>query len=131
MAVPPSRLPARRWRFYRTERGADPVRAYLAALPAADRAVVKAQMKRVREDPRAGRHLAGGIYEVRASRGGRAHRVTFVREARANQVLLAVDAFLKTTARTPPGRIRLAGQRATEWRQRGQRMRRAGEGRQR
>jgi phage-related protein len=76
-------------------------------------------MQRVRDDPRSARHLAGELYEVRAARAGQAHRVTFVREGRRKQVLLAVDAFAKTTQRTPADRVRVGLERAREWRARG------------
>jgi phage-related protein len=76
-------------------------------------------MKLVRADPRAARHLGGHLYEVRARRSGRAYRVLFVTEGRRQQVLVAVDAFHKTTTRTPPARLRVARERAREWRSRG------------
>ena len=137
--LPPSRLPTsrgpasgppsspdrspvpdlrRRWRYYRTDHGHDPVRAYLESLPFPDRAAVKARMRVVRDEPRAARHLAGDLYEVRAAREGRAFRVVFVREGRAKQVLLAVAGFTKTTSRTPPQVLDVAHARARAWRER-------------
>lgn len=64
------------------------------------------------------RHLKGDVYEVRAARAGRAWRVLFATENESSQVLLAVTAFEKKTAKTPPAELALAERRLRDWRSR-------------
>jgi phage-related protein len=45
--------------------------------------------------------------------------VLFSPEGRAQQVLLALEAFAKKTQRTPPRTIELAERRLADWRSRG------------
>jgi len=113
-------MPRRRWRYYRTSGGSEPVREYLASLDAEDRDMVRAAMALVaQEGQRSARHLRGDINEVRAARKGRVFRVLFSAEGRHQYVLLALSAFEKKTRRTPPAEIDLAETRLRGWRQRG------------
>jgi len=118
-AVPPvSPGPRRRWSFYRTELGADPVRAYLSHLPAGDRAVVGARMRAALNNPKTARPVGGDVFEVQASRNGQAHRVLFIREGPTKGDFVALDAFAKASARVPRERLRVAQDRARDWRSR-------------
>jgi phage-related protein len=77
-------------------------------------------MKEVaREGLRVARHLRGDIWEVRVEAENAAFRVLFSTEGRAQQVLLALEAFSKKTQKTPARTIRLAEQRLADWRRRG------------
>ena len=110
----------RRWRAYRTEGGNSPVRDFIIALNEADAQAILAEMEIVRRRGlTTARHLHGDIYEVRAESKTRAFRVLFATEGRFSQVLLALEAFQKTTRRTPPALIDLAERRLADWRQRG------------
>lgn len=71
----------------------------------------------------AARHLAGDIYEVRASGENRAFRILFAKEGQHGQVLLALEGFTKRTQRTPRSEIELALERLRDWRQRGAKKR--------
>jgi len=115
-----ARQPRRWWRFYETAAGARPVTAFLDRLPNAERRAVLLELKRVAQDGRAAaRHLRGEIYEVRAAVAGQSFRVLFAAEGARGQVLLALEAFSKKTARTPPATIALAEDRLRDWRARG------------
>jgi phage-related protein len=110
---------SRRWRYYRTAAGGDPVRAFLASLDRDDAIAVRTAMYTVRVlGLSAARHLEGDIYEVRAARAGRAWRVLFATEGRTSQVLLAVSGFEKKTRKTPPAELELARRRLRDWRSR-------------
>lgn len=119
----PGRSPSkRRWRFYATAAGRKPVRAFLDELTDADAAVVAAAMLEVAsEGLGVARHLRGDIYEVRADGDRQSYRLLFALEGRQGQVLLALEAFSKKTQKTPPGKIDLAVERLTDWRQPGTR----------
>lgn len=119
----PGRSPSkRRWRFYATATGRKPARAFLDELTDADAAVVAAAMLDVAsEGLGVARHLRGDIYEVRADGDRQSYRLLFALEGRQGQVLLALEAFSKKTQKTPPGKIDLAVERLTDWRQRGTR----------
>ncbi|MFZ1865883.1 MAG: type II toxin-antitoxin system RelE/ParE family toxin [Polyangiales bacterium] len=110
----------RRWRFYETASGAKPVQAFLDNLTATEAAEVVAAMKEIaREGLRFARHLRGDIWEVRVEAERKAFRVLFSPEGRAQQVLLALDAFTKKTQKTPARMIELAERRLSDWRSRG------------
>lgn len=110
----------RRWRAYRTEGGASPVRDFIISLDERDARAILAEMEIVRRRGlTAARHLHGDIYEVRAESETHSFRVLFATEGRFSQVLLALEAFQKTTRRTPPALITLAERRLADWRQRG------------
>jgi phage-related protein len=110
----------RRWRFYQTAAGAQPVRTFLDNLAAADAAAVIAAMKEVAaEGLHAARHLRGDIWEVRIDAERKAFRVLFSPEGKNQQVLLALEAFAKKTQKVPLRVIRLAERRLSDWRSRG------------
>jgi phage-related protein len=110
----------RRWRDYRTAGGNRPVRDFLHALNPADARAILAEMEVVRRRGLAtARHLRGDIWEVRAESGTNAYRILFATEGRFSQILLALEAFQKTTRRTPPATIEVAERRLADWRQRG------------
>jgi phage-related protein len=92
----------RRWRFYRTAAGNEPVRFFLSALSQDDRDAVTIAMKAVEiTGVSKSRHLRGDIYEVRASSSTQAFRILFATEGHYQQVLLALEAFSKKTQKTP------------------------------
>ena len=110
----------RRWRFYETASGAKPVQSFLDNLTATEAAEVVATMKEVaREGLRFARHLRGDIWEVRIDAERKAFRVLFSAEGRAQQVLLALEAFTKKAQKTPVRTIDLAERRLADWRRRG------------
>ena len=110
----------RRWRFYETASGAKPVQAFLDNLTATEAAEVGGAMNEVAvEGLRLARHLRGDIWEVRVQSERKAFRVLFSPEGRAQQVLLALEAFTKKTQKTPPRTIQLAERRLADWRSRG------------
>jgi phage-related protein len=110
----------RRWRDYRTAGGNRPVRDFLHALNPTDARAILAEMEVVRRRGlAAARHLRGDIWEVRVASSGNAYRILFAAEGRFSQILLALEAFQKTTQRTPPATIELAERRLADWRQRG------------
>jgi phage-related protein len=110
----------KRWRFYETASGAKPVRSFLDNLTATEAAEVVAAMNEVaREGLRFARHLRGDIWEVRIEAERKAFRVLFSPEGRAQQVLLALEAFTKKTQSTPGRTIELAERRLADWRSRG------------
>lgn len=95
------------------------MKEFIDELSAVDAAAVVAAMKEVAHDGlRVARHLRGDIYEVRAAGDRTSYRVLFAVEGRRGTVLLALDAFRKTTQRTPPRLIALAERRLTDWRTR-------------
>jgi hypothetical protein len=61
-------MSTRRWRFYTTAAGRQPVRDFLASLTDEDQAAVLAEMSTIRHNGlRAARHLRGDLYEVRVA----------------------------------------------------------------
>ena len=117
---PEERELRRRWRFYRTAAGHEPVADFLNRLDRDDRAAVAGKLRQVvREGVTAARHLRGEIHEVRAEGDRQSFRVLFAPEGRG-RVLLALEALSKKTQRTPPEAIRLAERRLAEWRARDQ-----------
>ena len=112
----------RRWRLYETASGRRPVRQFLDGLTSKDRDQILAAMKEVQIDGLiAARHLTGDIYEVRASADRVIYRVLFAREGGKGQILLALEAFRKSTQKTPKRTINLAERRLADWRRRGKR----------
>lgn len=111
----------RRWRFYTTRAGRNPVREFLAdgRLPDGDRDEILAAMKDVQVNGfEVARHLRGDIYEVRADGRQATYRVLFAAEGRRSQVLLGLSGFSKKTQKTPPAEIALAERRLRDWRAR-------------
>lgn len=112
----------RRWRFYETATGRQPVRDFLDSLSGDDLAAVAAGMRDVaRNGLIAARHLRGDIYEVREDGVDQTFRLLFAAEGQRGQILLALEGFSKKTRRTPPATIELAERRLNDWRRRGRR----------
>ena len=110
----------RRWRDYQTESGARPIKDFLLALPAEDRAAILAEMEYVREHGKSvARHVQKDIYEVRAIYNTKAYRILFACEGRFNHILLSLEGFQKKTQETPEAKIKLAEKRLADWRRRG------------
>lgn len=106
-----------RWRFYRTRTRAAVVEKELRAFDRPARAAVRAEMKLVKVvGLEEARHLRGDIYELRVTAGGQAYRLLFAQVGSKGRILLALHAFSKKTAATPPHEIRLAEQRLADWR---------------
>ena len=111
-----------RWRDYSTAAGRRPVKEFIDELGDVDAAAVVAAMKDVaREGLSAARHVRGEIYEVRAAGDRSSYRVLFALEGRRGAVLLALEAFRKSTQRTPPRLVDLAESRLADWRRRASR----------
>ena len=120
----PRPQPRRRWRAYKTAAGRCPVEEFIDALSDDDAAAVLAGMEEVRDKGlRAARHLDGDIWEVRVDGDRVIYRVLFAEEGTRGRVLLALEAFKKTTQKTPPTAIALAKRRLTDWRRRGDELR--------
>lgn len=109
----------RRWRDYRTRAGKRPVKDFIDSLPDSDAAAIAAGMKDVqRNGNRVARHLGGDIYELRVAGDRQAFRVLYATEGEQDQILLALEAFLKKTQKTPKHTLGLAKRRLAEWRSR-------------
>lgn len=104
------RLPAR---FYRSDRGREPVREWLKNLDAVDRRIIGEDIKDVEFSWPIGmplvRSLGRGIWEVRSSLPrGRIARVLFCVE---RDCMVLLHGFMKKTQRTPKVDLDLAIQR--------------------
>jgi len=109
------------WREYRTKRGARPIKDFLLALPDEDRAAILEEMEYVRNHGRkVARHISGEIYEVRATYKNNAYRVLFACQGHFDHILLSLEGFQKKTQQTPKRIIKLAEQRLTDWKRRGE-----------
>jgi len=118
--MPDSLAHKRRWRFYRTAGGNEPVKSFLDQLTLDDRNEVLAAMKDIAADGiMRARHLRDDIYEVRANGVTNSYRILFATEGRYSQVLLALESFAKKTQKTPNDEIDLARARLADWRNRG------------
>lgn len=112
-------LVPRRWRFYRTVGGREPVREALDALSPDDRAAVLGEMKHVASAGlSAARHLREDLYEVRVFAERGSYRVLFAVEGARGQVLLALEAFSKKSQATPLRELDVALRRLRDWRSR-------------
>lgn len=130
MEVPSNRVteaqyrPRRRWRFYRTAGGHEPVRDFLVdrRLPDQDAAVLAAVMTEAR---RSGRehpdvnHLRGDIWQIEVRGRSAIYRLFFAEEGRSQQVLLALELVNKKWQKCKARHIQLAEERLADWRQRG------------
>jgi phage-related protein len=103
-------------RFYRSERGTEPVRDWLKELPAEDRRILGHDIALVELGWPVGmplcRSLGGGLWEVRSDLpGGRIARVIFC-TAQGRMVLL--HGFVKKTQKTPQPDLEMARKRQKE-----------------
>ena len=122
------RRPTRRWRFYRTAAGREPVRDFLLDrhLPDEDAAALAAVMIEVR---RSGREhpdvnqLKGDIWQIEIGGRTAAYRLLFAEEGRSHQILLALEVVNKKWQKAKARHIQLAEARLAEWRQRGREKR--------
>ncbi len=102
--------------FFRTEAGNEPVRDWLKELPQRERRAVGKDLERVQYRWPIGmplaRSLGGGLWEVRtALAGNRVARVIFCFH---DDVLVALNGFIKKTRKTPLGELDLARDRMKE-----------------
>ncbi|NIJ41429.1 phage-related protein [Parvibaculum indicum] len=112
-STPVKRIPAI---FYRTGRGAEPVRDWLKGLNKADRLLIGADIKTVEFGWPIGmptcRPLGDGLHEVRTNlTNGRIARVIFF--VRRGKMVL-VHGFIKKTQKTPKPDLDLARKRKKE-----------------
>lgn len=112
--------PRQRWRDYATPGGTRPVHDFIEELDEDGATQVLAAMKDVAVNGlEAARHVRGDIYEVRAPVANATIRILFAVEGARGLILLALEAFAKTTRETPPQSVRLAERRLASWRARG------------
>jgi len=117
---PEERQLRRRWRFYRTAAGHEPVADFLDRLARADRAAIAAQLREVVLEGVIAARTSGR--DPRGAGGGRSPELPgALRPGGTGRVLLALEALSKKTQRTPPEAIRLAERRLADWRARAQR----------
>lgn len=112
----------RRWRFYRSASGREPVREQLDQLSNEDAAAVAAAMKEVRATGRGHsdvNHLRGDIWQIEVDGKHVIYRLLFSEEGRFGQVLLALEIVNKKWQRAKQRHIQLAERRLAEWRGRG------------
>jgi phage-related protein len=114
----------RRWRFYSTASGREPVRDFLydPKLSDVDAAAIAAAMKEVRAVGRAHtdvNHLRGDIWQLEIDGERVIYRLLFAEEGRYAQVLLALEVVKKKWQKAREQDIRLAEERLSDWRQRG------------
>ncbi len=126
MASEPARR-RRRWRFYSTASGREPVRGFLSdpRLSDIDAASIAAAMKEVRQLGRAHpevNHLHGDIWQIEVDGYRAIYRLLFAEEGRYGHVLLALDIVNKKWQKARTRDIQLAEERLRDWRQRGKRV---------
>lgn len=104
-------------RFFRQERGDEPVRDFLRALPKAVRIEAGAALADLEEfGPRLKRpgadYLRDGIYELRFSSERVEYRILYFFDR--SEIVLA-NAFVKKTRKVPAGEIERAIKRRAQW----------------
>ena len=101
--------------FFQSDRGREPVREFLKAIPKRDRKVIGEDIRTVEYGWPIGmpvcEHLGAKLYEVRSSSGKREYRVLFSVYG-SRMILLHV--FVKKTQKTPIREIALAMERRRE-----------------
>lgn len=125
-AAPEPARRRRRWRFYSSWSGREPVRdvLYDKRLSDIDAAAIAAAMKEVRAAGRAHgdvNHLHGDIWQIEIDGQRVIYRLLFAEEGRFGQVLLALELVNKKWQKAKGRHIRLAEERLAEWRERGAR----------
>ena len=113
--MPPT-LPHTPLSFYRSSSGREPVREWLKALPIADRRAVGLDLMRVQFRWPVGmplcRALGDGLWEVRSTLPSK--RIARVIFCFAEEVLVALHAFIKKTQKTPAADLAIARERMKE-----------------
>jgi phage-related protein len=113
--MPPT-LPHTPLSFYRSSSGSEPVREWLKALPIADRRVVGLDLMRVQFRWPVGmplcRALGDGLWDVRSTLPSK--RIARVIFCFAEEVLVALHAFIKKTQKTPSADLAIARERMKE-----------------
>jgi hypothetical protein len=95
----------RRWRFYRTVSGHEPVREFLDGLSQEDASEIAVVMKGIATEGLVGaRHVRSDLYEARVTGATQIFRILFATEGHFNQVLLALEGFSRR--RRKPHRTR-------------------------
>ena len=126
MSRPPPSAPVRprrRWRFYSTPAGREPVRDFLLdpKLSDANAAAIAVAMREVRVQGREHpdvNHLKGDIWQVEIDGERVIFRLLFAEEGRFGQVLLALEVVTKKWQKAREQDIRLAEKRLFDWRRR-------------
>lgn len=105
-------LPRLTVRFFREASGAEPVRAWLKALPDAEKREIGADIKTVQFGWPIGMpvvdHVDAEIWEVRTRLSNRIARVLFALEG---NVMVLLHGFIKKERKTPKSELDLAKQR--------------------
>ena len=105
-------LPRLTVRFFREASGAEPVRAWLKALPDAEKREIGADIKTVQFGWPIGMpvvdHVDAEIWEVRTRLSNRIARVLFALEG---SVMVLLHGFIKKDRKTPKAELELAKQR--------------------
>jgi phage-related protein len=113
--MPPT-LPHTPLSFYCSPSGREPVREWLKALPIADRRAVGLDLMRVQFRWPVGmplcRALGDGLWEVRSALPSK--RIARVIFCFADDVLVALHAFIKKTQKTPAADLGIARERMKE-----------------
>ena len=110
-------LPRLTVRFFRETTGAEPVRAWLKALPDQDKREIGADIKTVQFGWPIGMpvvdHIDGDIWEVRTRLATRIARVLFALDG---GVMVLLHGFIKKDRKTPKSDLDLAKQRLKKFR---------------
>lgn len=118
--------PRRRWRFYHTAAGREPVREFLEdpRISDEDAAKIVGAMHEVRREGRAHvNHLQGDIWQIEIDGHRVTYRILFAEQGRSGQILLALDAINKKWQKAKRDDIALAEERLADWKARGKRGR--------
>lgn len=101
--------------FYRTQAGAEPVRAWLLGLSAEERQAIGQDLMRAQFRWPVGmplcRPMSAGLFEIRTNLNNRTARVLVCHHQGA---LFALHGFVKKTQQTPPADLKIARQRQKE-----------------
>jgi phage-related protein len=110
-------LPSLTVRFFRETTGAEPVRAWLKALPDQDKREIGSDIKTVQFGWPIGMpvvdHIDGDIWEVRTRLATRIARVLFTLDG---NVMVLLHGFIKKERKTPKADLDLAKQRLKKFR---------------
>ena len=103
--------------FYRSQSGAEPVRAWLRSLTGDERRSIGEDIAYVQYKWPIGKprvdHIHGAVWEVRSNLGNRIARTLFAVEG---GMMILLHGFIKKTQQTPAADIAVALKRYKEWR---------------